>query len=486
MTTRSPAPALPGDALPQIVPGEVCLRCDVCCRFPERESFLRPYFTAEERERAIAHGLAPEHLPEARGGRIRLVPHPAGEGCLCPSFDPATQHCAIYPVRPLDCRLYPLSLMRDEEGRTRLLGLDTKCPYVQDPAHASTLAAYARTVGRLLAEPEPARVLADNPDLIGRYQEDVESVVDLGLPGPWRPLQLGDRPWIESLLAASPSELGVRTFPGVYLWRDHFTYVWRWIDGYFCLLAGYGFHRYMPWPPLPGPEADPRRWAEVVDAMFKAMALPGERGDAARIEGVDERESAAFEAAGYEVAAQSAEYLYRRHDLVDLRGNAYKTQRWAWNDFVKREVFTLGPLRDEDVSGCLALYRRWREGKRRDPDPYVGALAEDAESAHRRALTERTALGLSGLTVIIDGAVAGYTLGGPITPGVVGVWCEIADPARRGLAAYLFREYCRAQTGAEWINAMDDSGLPALARAKRAYRPARLVHSSVVCRRSPP
>jgi hypothetical protein len=47
---------LPGDALPQIVPSDLCLRCDVCCRFPERESFLRPYFTAQERERAIASG----------------------------------------------------------------------------------------------------------------------------------------------------------------------------------------------------------------------------------------------------------------------------------------------------------------------------------------------------------------------------------------------------------------------------------------------
>ena len=32
----------------QIVPGKVCFACDVCCRFPEQDSALRPYFTKEE------------------------------------------------------------------------------------------------------------------------------------------------------------------------------------------------------------------------------------------------------------------------------------------------------------------------------------------------------------------------------------------------------------------------------------------------------
>ncbi len=182
-----PPGTLPGDALPQIVPSDVCLRCDVCCRFPERESFLRPYFTAEERERAIAHGLSPDNLPHVAGGRVRLIPHPDGEGCICPAFDPASQFCAIYPVRPLDCRLYPLSLMRDEEGRALILGLDLKCPYVHDQTHASRLAEYAQQVGRRLGTPEVRALMAEHPDLIGRYQDDVIPHVDLGAlpPTPW-------------------------------------------------------------------------------------------------------------------------------------------------------------------------------------------------------------------------------------------------------------------------------------------------------------
>ncbi|OGW60949.1 MAG: hypothetical protein A2638_00575 [Nitrospirae bacterium RIFCSPHIGHO2_01_FULL_66_17] len=305
---------------------------------------------------------------------------------------------------------------------------------------------------------------------------------------PLVPLRLDDRPLIEGLLAASPSDLGARTFPGVYGWRDHFDYAWRWIEGYFCLFARYGAHAYMPWPPLPGSDADPAAWRRAVAAAFAEMAgQPG--GDAAaaayrcrstRIEGVDEREAAAFEAAGYEARPHAVEYLYRRDDLVALRGNPYKSKRWAWNDFVKREVFTLDPLRSEDAEECLDVYRRWREeAKRRHPDPYAVALAEDAEAAHRRVLTDLEPLGLSGLAVRIGGAIEGYTAGGPVRPGLFGVLLEIANPARRGLSAYLFRECCRSRTE-EWITAMDDSGLPALARAKQSYRPARLVRSWLV------
>src|SRR5437868_9945275 len=35
----------PPSALPQLVPSRTCLQCDVCCRFPDPDSSLRPYFT---------------------------------------------------------------------------------------------------------------------------------------------------------------------------------------------------------------------------------------------------------------------------------------------------------------------------------------------------------------------------------------------------------------------------------------------------------
>lgn len=115
-------------ALPQLVPDSACVRCDVCCRFPEADSFLRPYFTAHEIADAVAHGVADSSFPDKSGSQVNLVKNPVGEGYLCPAFDSTVGRCGIYDVRPLDCQLYPLALMWDASGEEVLLGWDTKCP----------------------------------------------------------------------------------------------------------------------------------------------------------------------------------------------------------------------------------------------------------------------------------------------------------------------------------------------------------------------
>ena len=189
MTDGSPGatrlPLVQIATLPQVVPSPVCLSCEVCCRFPDEESFLRPYFTADEIRRAIAAGLDPRHFPDPEGGQVRVVPNPSGEGYLCPAFDPGTSHCRIYEVRPLDCQIYPLALMWSADGNQVLLGWDTKCPFLSGGApltpalsprgrgEGEGVEAYAQRITKLLEGEETLEIVARNPRLIGRFQEDV-------------------------------------------------------------------------------------------------------------------------------------------------------------------------------------------------------------------------------------------------------------------------------------------------------------------------
>src|SRR3990172_3237291 len=107
--------ANPVDKIPQLVPSSRCFSCDVCCRFPEKDSFLRPFFTRDEIQAAIAAGISPEYFPDPQGCQIDLISHPSpgAEGYICPCFNPENGHCKIYEVRPLDCQLYPVALMRE-------------------------------------------------------------------------------------------------------------------------------------------------------------------------------------------------------------------------------------------------------------------------------------------------------------------------------------------------------------------------------------
>src|ERR1700686_4917190 len=86
----------PPVALPQLVPSRICLQCDVCCRFPDPDSALRPYFSEHEITRALTGSVEETAFPNRRGSQVILVPDPHGDGYLCPAFDTATLTCRIY------------------------------------------------------------------------------------------------------------------------------------------------------------------------------------------------------------------------------------------------------------------------------------------------------------------------------------------------------------------------------------------------------
>ena len=181
-----PIPMIPE---PQVVPSTVCFQCDVCCRFPEHQSLLRPYFTADEIRQAVARGINPYSFPDHRGSQVKVIAHPSGEGFICPAFDPATHHCRIYDVRPLDCQLYPFVLMWNEQHNTVLLGWDTLCPFLSAPALKDTpqekkslsstvelpkpLMEQSRTIASYLESEDVLRTLAFHPRLVTPFQPGV-------------------------------------------------------------------------------------------------------------------------------------------------------------------------------------------------------------------------------------------------------------------------------------------------------------------------
>src|SRR5581483_1530261 len=155
--------------VPQLIPSQTCLACRVCCHFPERTSALRPYFSGDEIAAAVDRGIDPAAFPSKDGGRIEVVPDPAGHGFLCPAYDPQTSECRIYDQRPLDCRLYPAMLMWNPAGDEVVLGWDPNCPFVAPP---EVRGPFAERLARLI-ETEYLGAIVASPDVIGAYQTDI-------------------------------------------------------------------------------------------------------------------------------------------------------------------------------------------------------------------------------------------------------------------------------------------------------------------------
>lgn len=167
--------------LHQIIPTEVCLSCDVCCRFLDPDSPLAPIFTETETEKVIAHGVASALFrPQAdgRSAQVQLEPH--ADFYICPFFDPTTNHCTIYPIRPLDCQLYPFALMCNEDRSEVVLGVDTLCPFGEVHLETEAFQQHIRHVIDYVESETVTAQLSANWSLIADYQDTVKIVHTFG------------------------------------------------------------------------------------------------------------------------------------------------------------------------------------------------------------------------------------------------------------------------------------------------------------------
>ena len=158
----------------QIIPSEVCFSCDVCCRFLEADSPLAPIFTETEKEKVVASGADPTLFhPQADGRSTQIQLKPHDTFYICPFFEPETSHCTIYPIRPLDCQLYPFALMFSEDRSEVVLGVDTLCPFGEEHLETEAFQRHIRDViDYVESESVTAQIIA-NWSLIGNYQDTV-------------------------------------------------------------------------------------------------------------------------------------------------------------------------------------------------------------------------------------------------------------------------------------------------------------------------
>ncbi len=480
----------PPITLPQLVPSRTCLQCDVCCRFPDPDSALRPYFTENEITRALTGGVEGAAFPNRRGSQVILAPDHHGDGYFCPAFDVATSTCRIYEQRPLDCQLYPLALMWDEAHDQVLLGWDTKCPFMREEIPGE-IQRHADRVMALLDQQDIRDQVVAHPRLIGRFQEDVvmltrlprltEAMASQWGPVPLHRLTVDDIPRMTAALDRSgwcrAQSLAAYSPVYHYMWNGLLAYWWMELQGTFYLFAQSPDGWFMPLPPI---------GAGLIDEPLSvAMGLLQRwNGDSpvSRVENVPSQLVPELERLGYRLTPKEPDYLYRATDLAALVGDRYKSQRALCNRFEREQSFEVGLYRVGDRQDCRALLGDWSRQKQSEGLESFGAmLLADATPAHEVVWSQASAFRLTGKVVRIHGRLCAYTFGYWLTSATFCVLLEVTDRTLPGLAQYLFRETCRTVVaeGAEYINTMDDAGLPGLRASKQAYHPTMLIPNFV-------
>jgi uncharacterized protein len=164
--------------LPQLIPSEICLECPVCCRFPEKQAALSPFFFPEERNLADELKMGGS-FRETGASKVELVS--CGNGFACSFYNPVDHTCWVYPVRPLDCSMYPAVIMHSRDHQKVMLGADTLCPALSRPSVSVRLRHYLDSVQRYLESNTLSSLIRKYPQFISEFQEEAVEVRELSL-----------------------------------------------------------------------------------------------------------------------------------------------------------------------------------------------------------------------------------------------------------------------------------------------------------------
>jgi len=290
---------------------------------------------------------------------------------------------------------------------------------------------------------------------------------------------LDQKPLVDSFLNLGTRPLSSFSFVSLFAWCDFFDFELKMINNCLCIFAHGDLGCFLYLPPL-GKSFD----SSTIGLALEHMAQGESPSGVNRIENIPGNLLSAFGPGRYNQYSKPAEYVYRKEDLVALKGNAYKSQRHDCNFFIAHQgTHSFGSYMDADFDSCMGLFERWADNRARanSDDVYLSMLQENAQ-VHARLLKFWRSLGLIARVLKADGKVIGYTFGFAIDENTFCIYAEIADLKIPGTAAHMFKSFCADEqlTDFSRINTMDDFAMPNVARAKQAYHPSELISSYTV------
>ena len=166
-----------------------------------------------------------------------------------------------------------------------------------------------------------------------------------------------------------------------------------------------------------------------------------------------------------EPAEHASEYLYDRREYVTLPGSKNQHIRWSLNHLKRRCQLRTELLTDVNLHMARDMLARW------EPCSDSEYFSTDHTTA-KLMLSNREALGMTGVIVYVDGEAAALAAGFPLSDRVYDVAFSKALERERGLQFYVRRALIDLLPEQyELINGEEDLGIPGLRQSKMQENP---------------
>lgn len=286
-----------------------------------------------------------------------------------------------------------------------------------------------------------------------------------------KPLTLQDKAIFEEAYSKLKFPLAEHSFTWIHLWKDCYKDMeWANINSNLCLFITFEGVRHIWGPPLPGNKLD-----ETLKACFDICKEYNQGGKQASVLYIPEEIKKNFEnIKGYKLSEQNQDYIYKREDIIDLKGDKYKSQRNLRNRFLKNhdhKVESYDKVKHKDE--CEKLLKTWLDHKTQtSTEEHKGKLQFEYD-ANLRVLENEEGFDLKGIVVYANGEIKGYSFGEQSSESVCTDLFEKTDPKVKGLSQFIYGELLKQLSG-EYVNAGEDWDVPYLQNTKNSYKPTAL------------
>ncbi|WP_419770257.1 MAG: DUF2156 domain-containing protein [Candidatus Marinarcus sp.] len=282
------------------------------------------------------------------------------------------------------------------------------------------------------------------------------------------------------------------TFAGNYIWLSTATGFYTIVNETFCLFILNSGELSMLLPPLGQKE----NTYEAILQCFDIMNSHNSNRNYSKIEYVHENILEGFVEyleegtfiyemlKDFIIEKKLVDYIYRVDDLIDLKGDSYKSKRNEINKFKKIYPEHRIEIMDKEKHGqaVLNLFNKWVKDRttympKEEVEIFLDGIYFE-RFAIKRLINDYDNLDIIGLVIYIDDEIKGFTVGEKINEHTASVIIEKTDFEILGCAQFIFREFTKIlkeQYGVEHINVGDDMGFENLKKVKMSYRPEKLI-----------